>query len=487
MRRNVLFLCSFLLLTGCAGPASPASPDATPTVFPIPTTQPTPAVSITPETTPTAVPPTPTPAMSTRPHYELQLTLDYAGHSAGVHELITYPNRSGAALDTLVLAVEPGLWPGAFKLGSLTLDGQAVSPGLSGERLTVILPQPLPDGGSVSLALDYGLRIPQQGDRYLFGYNASQTNLLDWYPFVVPYSSGKGWLLHAPAPVGEHLAYESADFDVALRFSGQTPALSVAASAPGLSDGEWTRYRLQGARGFALSVSDRFLTTSADAGGVPVTSYYFEGHQAAGQAAAQAAAAALRFFAGKFAPYPYQSLSVVESASADGMEADGLFFMATHFYDTYDGTTENYLTTLSVHETSHEWWYGLVGNDQALEPWLDEALATYSERTFYAANYPDELTWWWTFRIRRFDPLGAANGDIYANGSFRTYTNATYFMGAYFLDDLRVRIGDKAFYAALSDYAQVNSYRIAGAADFFAAINRHSSVDYADLVKEYFK
>jgi len=44
---------------------------------------------------------------------------------------------------------------------------------------------------------------------------------------------------------------------------------------------------------------------------------------------------------------------------------------------------KNYLTTLSVHETAHQWWDGLVGTDQALEPWLDEALATYAERIFY--------------------------------------------------------------------------------------------------------
>ena len=31
------------------------------------------------------------------------------------------------------------------------------------------------------------------------------------------------------------------------------------------------------------------------------------------------------------------------------------------------------------HEVAHEWFYGLVGNDQGRDPWLDEAFATYAE------------------------------------------------------------------------------------------------------------
>ena len=31
------------------------------------------------------------------------------------------------------------------------------------------------------------------------------------------------------------------------------------------------------------------------------------------------------------------------------------------------------------HETAHQWFYSLVGNDQARDPWLDEGLATWAE------------------------------------------------------------------------------------------------------------
>ena len=31
------------------------------------------------------------------------------------------------------------------------------------------------------------------------------------------------------------------------------------------------------------------------------------------------------------------------------------------------------------HETAHQWFYALVGNDQARDPWLDETLATWAQ------------------------------------------------------------------------------------------------------------
>ena len=87
---------------------------------------------------------------------------------------------------------------------------------------------------------------------------------------------------------------------------------------------------------------------------------------------------------------------MVEADFLDGMEYDGLYFLSKGFYNLYSGGPADYLTAIAAHETSHQWWYSAIGNDQALEPWLDEALATYSERLFYENLHPEGLVWWWT-------------------------------------------------------------------------------------------
>src|SRR5690606_28129598 len=39
---------------------------------------------------------------------------------------------------------------------------------------------------------------------------------------------------------------------------------------------------------------------------------------------------------------------------------------------------------VTAHEVAHQWWYSMVGNDQTLFPWLDEALTEYSVALYYA-------------------------------------------------------------------------------------------------------
>ena len=40
----------------------------------------------------------------------------------------------------------------------------------------------------------------------------------------------------------------------------------------------------------------------------------------------------------------------------------------------------------AVHETAHQWWYGVVGNNQLTEAYLDEGLTEYSTAIFFDEN-----------------------------------------------------------------------------------------------------
>lgn len=86
-----------------------------------------------------------------------------------------------------------------------------------------------------------------------------------------------------------------------------------------------------------------------------------------------------------------------------------------------------------------------MGNDQALEPWLDEALATYSELLFYEADYPEHVDWRWNFRVNRFQPAGWIDRTIYDFQAFRRYVDAVYLRGAQFLQTVREQVGDEVF------------------------------------------
>ena len=165
----------------------------------------------------------------------------------------------------------------------------------------------------------------------------------------------------------------------------------------------------------------------------------------------------------------------------------GLVFLATKFYNEYNGSARSNLVAIGVHEIAHQWWFGLVGNDQALEPWLDEALAVYSEAIFYRYIYPNSYDWWWNFRVNYFGPACYVDSSIYDSGTFRGYVNAVYLNGANFLEALNYRMGEEAFFHFLQVYASRYGRGHATTADFFAVARQNTTADISDLIDAYFQ
>jgi peptidase M1-like protein len=431
-----------------------------------------------------------------RPQYAIAVKLDYPDHFVSATQTILYPNLSSETLNDILLAVVPNLWTDCFTLNNLSLNDVPISDYvLSGQRLTVKLSTPLAAGETLKIGVDYTLTLPEiiapnpteQRPR-IFGYTSRQTNLVNWYPFVVPYMPSQGWLLHDPWYYGEHLVYDAADFDVSVSFESGTTIPIVAASGEEQTRADGSlRYLLPRGRAFALSVSTEYQVNEADAGGVSVRSYYLGPvYKTMGEAAAKDSAKAIQIFSEKYGPYPHKTLTVVQGDFADSMEFSAFYFHSKDFYGLYNGTDRSYLTFVAAHETAHQWWFEQVGNDQALEPWLDEALAVFSERVFYEATDPSAISEYWQYaRIDQYQPEGFVDTSVAEAGGFQAYQNAVYLRGEQFIEALRERVGDEAFFAFLKDYAEKFNGHIATGIDFFTVLREHSAVDFSDIVQSF--
>ncbi|HLO13632.1 MAG TPA: M1 family metallopeptidase, partial [Anaerolineales bacterium] len=458
-----------------------------------------------PTETPTVFPTLP-PALD-RPQYVLDLQLDYSAKAATVNETITYPNWTGETLNNLVLAVEPNLWSSGFNLKAMAVEGQPITNytiEAMSQRLEVQLPEPLPPSGTITINITYGLILPQMQAYQnasndvrpqIYGYSEKQVNFVDWYPFVVPYQSGTGWVLHNPWFYGEHLVYDLADFDVTVTFTdGAHPQIAASGveDKPSITDVTPSgavnhHFVLAAGRTFALSMSDYFKVATQTVGDVTVYSYYFGLYDAPGEAMLQTTVDAMQTYSERFGPYRHKTLTAVQGDFNDGMEFSGLYFISRDYFNLYDGTPKNYLVTIAAHETAHQWWFDAVANDQALEPWLDEALATYSERIYYESIDPSLVDWWWGYRYFEFQKAGYVDTQIYDGGGQRPYWDKVYLTGARFLEDLRKRVGDDLFFAFLKDYYTQFAGKRATGADFFRVFHEDTSADITDLMIKYFQ
>lgn len=484
-------LLLILLLTACQ-PAVTAPPSTPTLVVPTPTIVPTP-IPPTLAPTPTSLLPTSTPAQLPNSQYNLRARLNYNRHTVAVEQTILYiyPNDDPAA--DLVLQVEANNQPGVFRLNALAINDQVVaSPKLVGNHLDISLPAPLTRGQNLRITLTYDLALPvipppsNDSRSVIFGYSTRQTNLIDWYPYVPPRREGK-WLVHNPWHYGEHQVYDIADFQVEIELIEPPTNLVLAACAPAQQSGSRYTYTHRNARNFTLSASNMYTVASQKVGEVTITSYAFPFDAGGGRQALKDAVDALTLYSQLFGPYPRDTLAVVEADFHDGMEYDGLYFLSRAFYSLYDGTPKGYLTAIGVHEAAHQWWYALIGNDQALEPWLDESLSTYSELLFYQAVYPDLVKWWWSTRVDYFNPKGSINQRIYDFSGANPYRDAVYLNGAHFLDSLRQKLGDETFFKAVKSYATTNARRLVTSQEFFSAFSRVTPLDIRPIVKLFFK
>jgi hypothetical protein len=449
------------------------------------------------EVPPTAGP-TVTPTATPMPVYEgtsytMDVYLDFAGHTLDVQQRIDYTNMTSETLPNLMLNVHPNHTRGAFELHDIKvdLDGELVQPEVFPLDVTlrVELPRPLKPDEHVALLMEYTLNLPKinPGEEFTgasFGYSKQAVSLGNWYPVMAPYREDKGWYALTYFFVGDPYVTEVADYDVSIT---TTDGVVIAGTGRETHAGNQWRYQAEQARSFAFAASDKYLVSSAEVGDVTVHSYYFPANEDAGQVALETAVQAMELFVELYGPYPFHDYRVTETEFAGGLEFSGLTFLGSAFYDEYDGTTRTPLIPLTAHEVAHQWFYGLVGNDQVAQPWLDEAPAEYSAFLFYERYLPGDTDWWWFYAVDQWVPTGKIDSLIYEFRDNREYMDAVYRRGAQFMRDLRQAMGDPAFFGFLAEYQRRYAYHLAASRDFFSLVQEFTTADLVPLQEEYFR
>jgi Peptidase family M1 domain len=419
--------------------------------------------------------------------YVVIADMNYADHTVSVQQLIEYTNRSNDDLTEVVINVKPNIWPGVFTLKTVHMGSneQEAIHELVQQRLTLQLPETLKSGCTISIKLSYQLNLPPidvsgtnayQG--YL-GYSSRQTNLGQWLPVVAVHTQQE-WISHPEIPIGEQDVLDTGDWDVTLKINDAPSTVSVA--APGMvelkSANEW-HFSLSQARDFSLSVGENYrVIKNTSTSRVEIEVYNFEdallntdnGVIDSAAFALDTATKSLEMYEDLYGNYPLKRLAIVQGDFPDGMEFSGIVFVGGEYFRGFTGPN-SYLMMITAHEVAHQWWYARIGNDQAINPWLDEALATYNEYVFIEEYYPALKDWWWQFRVDRLSPEGFVNSTVYEFSSRRAYINAVYLRGVRMLDDLRNDLGTEAFFDWLRRYAAAGTGQIMTPEQFWSFLS----------------
>jgi len=388
---------------------------------------------------------------------------------------ILFTNPLDRPLDDLVLM----LWPNdaqyrsSMQANAALIDGIGLSPQveLDGIALRYLLPESLAPGETLDASLPFEVEAtgPIGGsDPKRFGITDGMLAAPTFYPLVPRLVDGE-WQVEAAPPGGDttnsDVAFYHVELTVPVEYGLATSGVSLGNVDNG--DGTTTVTLTSGPlRDFAFALGP-FVTETRSVEDVAIKAWVLPQHAGELSRVLDLASDQLRVMTEDVGPYPYTELDLVDAPGAfGGIEYPGLVFIGTI------GTPR--IVSPIVHEVAHQWFYGLIGNDQLNEPWLDEAAATYAETLFYeGTGSPGSATGMLSelrSRVRSSAnperPIGLPVADY---PSTDEYATIVYSKGALFFEALRNQIGDEAFFNFLRSYYTSYRYGFVTTADFQVA------------------
>lgn len=182
----------------------------------------------------------------------------------------------------------------------------------------------------------------------------------------------------------------------------------------------------------------------------------------------------LRLFRKLFGPYPFgQTGAIVDYAPSVG------YALETQTRPVFSSAADE--ATLA-HELAHEWFGNSVSLERWPDMWLNEGFATWAEwRWGEERGGPTTAA---VFRALKAtpasDPLWRFAPAVIPSPS-QLFATPVYERGGMALEALRQRVGDRAFYATLRDWAATNAYSNVNTEDFIATAEAHAGEQLDDL------
>ncbi len=94
---------------------------------------------------------------------------------------------------------------------------------------------------------------------------------------------------------------------------------------------------------------------------------------------------AIQYFSRWIGPYPYSSVTAVDVTKASG---DGMEYPMITAIGSYGDPFE--LEEAVVHEVAHNWFYGIVGNNERKHGWMDESVTNFYETRYLYTKHADD-------------------------------------------------------------------------------------------------
>lgn len=443
-------------------------------------------------------------------NYDININLDCENKSAFINEKVKYVNTS----DQLLKNVQFQLYPQFFKdekfvvsptklnqaypngidycefnISRVCVNGQDANINYLGEMdniLNINLIESLFPNEIVEIDIDFSFTLPNCQHR--FGYGKNTINLGNFYPIACVFEDGK-FSTNPYNANGDPFYSDMANYFVKINLDKEYIVAGTGnCTDQAIKNGKKEiSFSAKMVRDFALIISNKFKVLNEKFNNISINYYYFKDEFC--ESSLKTAVDAIKTFSNLFGDYPYENFSVVQADFIyGGMEYPNLVMISESIENSDD------YKNVIIHETAHQWWYGMVGNDEFTYPWLDESLTEYSTILFYDNNndysFNHEqmvkscLENYSLFVTVYNDVLGNIDTSMRAINLYETepeYTYCTYVKGVLMWDSLYQLIGKKEFLKCLKNYFNEYKFKIVKPNDLINSLSKTSKTDLSNF------
>ena len=411
-----------------------------------------------------------------------------------------YPNafRKGAKASVVSLANRDKAYPngesyGEINIESVSMGENYLSHEISGVDENIIIvdfgKELFPDE---MLEFEIGFSVQLANVNHRLGYGDNTINLCNYYPIMCVYEDG-GYVTDLYHSNGDPFYSIISNYEVQITYPNQYTLASSGEQILEKNDTHTTAtITAKNVRDFAMVLSTKFNHRVDSFEGIQINYMYY------GDESADLTVEVIKQVLDmnrRYGVYPYKTITVCEANFVHGgMEYPNLVLIADNLADR-----DTYINVV-VHELCHQWWYGIVGNNQYAYGFLDEGLTDFNTALFYD-KYPEYgLSSKQIFAGAEKSYINFCNiyGDVVSN--FKTdmlrplnkyateneYVYLSYVKGMLMFASLNDMLGEKTMTKCLKHYYNVYAFKEASPNGLIEAFNKASGKNLTSFFNSWF-
>lgn len=386
------------------------------------------------------------------------------------------PNKTPAPKTAYYAGFDDG-W---LEFSEIKVNGQEVSYNIDGVSVQVLLNKKLLTNEPLVVEMKWIAKVPKVAYRY--GTQNNVFMLGNFYPTLNVL--GEEWHNSYNSLFGDPFCFHTANYVVRLNTPEVYDVVATGDILQKLAEdnGRVTHIiEANKVRDFALAILYNYEEISRDSNKSQVKLYAPLNNIEKSTTILHKAIDILNYYSYKFGSYPYKDFKVVfvPMQGFHGMEYSGLIFLRDEFLQpNYNDSRSEFIL---AHEIAHQWWYGMVGNDQLKEPWLDEGLANWSAYKYLQDVKGQKIA---TFdKYKKEVNLAKELSDIYSTPE---YYRTAYTGGEAFWFNLENELGTETVFKILRNYLAEYKYKIATTEDLFNIIKKEADKDMDEYLLKWF-